>query len=287
MTIIERVLQRAREAKSMESAASAAAPTQAVQRADENPNPGVGPPLAFVGIETAGSGFDPALARSGHLLTEIRALKRKVLEVTHARREAGQAAVIIVTSAVPGDGKSFVSLHLALSLTHEQGMKVTLVDGDVARQKSTKLFSEGSNGSLAAAILGDMPFANAVHRTGLPGLTVVPAGKHTPAVSECLASSRWDGLLTQMRAEGRGRAFIVDTAPVLATSESQYAARTADLVLFVVRAEVTPKQAVDQALVRLGDLSRVAFVLNGTAASDHDPYYEYSNYGKEEAKGSP
>ncbi|MEP7311551.1 MAG: CpsD/CapB family tyrosine-protein kinase [Pseudomonadota bacterium] len=279
-------MQRAREAKAHDIGTPTAGSAHAVQQVLDD-NPGIGPPLEFVGLETAGPGFDAALARSGHLLTEIRALKRKILEMTHARREAGEAAVVIITSAVPGDGKSFVSLHLALSLTHEKGMRVTLVDGDVARQKSTKLFSAAGEGSLAAAIIGDMPLAKAVHRTKLPGLTVVPAGEHTPAVSECLASSRWDGLLSQMRAEGRGRVFIVDTAPILATSESQYAARTADLVLFVVRAEVTPKQAIDQALVRLGDLSRVAFVLNATAASDHDPYYEYSNYGTEQVKGSP
>lgn len=236
-------------------------------------------PLDFNDSAALSAGVDLAASRGGQLLSQMRALKRKALDMVRARRAAGEAPLIITTSAVPGDGKSFITFHLAMSLTTERDLDVTLIDGDIARQRASSFFAGSEDGGLSSCLHGDSPLATVIRNTTVPSLSVVRAGATTPTSSEALTSSRWDALAAEMRASGPSRVFLVDTAPVLATAEAQYLARTADLILFVVRSEVTPQQAVTEAIARIGDMSRVAFVFNGYRSVGTDFYYDYSNYG--------
>jgi Mrp family chromosome partitioning ATPase len=225
------------------------------------------------------SGLDISSGDTLQLTAQLRALKRRVLDSIRKQRAAQQAPVILVTSAAPGDGKSFISFHLACALAKEPDTQVVLIDGDVARQKISGLFPVADERGLAGCLTERAPLATAIHRTDIPDLGFVPAGRRSANVAECLASSRWDDIATEMRACGSSRIFVVDTAPVLASSETEYLARTADLVLFVIRAEVTPQQTVTEAVGRLSGASRVAFVFNGYVNTAIDTHYDYSDYG--------
>jgi Mrp family chromosome partitioning ATPase len=228
----------------------------------------------------AASGFSLAAVDAVQLTFQMRTLKRRVLDSLRNKRATGQAPIILITSAAPGDGKSFISFHLANALTKEPQTETVLIDADVARQRISGLFdATAAPGGLAGCLTQEAPLAKAIRRTSIPNLAFVPAGRHSANVAECLASRRWDDIATEMRGYGSSRLFVVDTAPVLASSETEYLARSADLVLFVIRAEVTPQPIVDEALARLGDLSRVAFVFNGYVSTAIDAHYDYSAYG--------
>lgn len=215
------------------------------------------------------------------LTAQIRALKRQVLDSVRRRCSTAQASVVMITSAVPGDGKSFISLNLAIALSKEPDTEVILIDGDLARQKISSDFGAVAESGLTACLIQETVLTAAIHRTEVPKLSLVPAGRRRPSAAECLASSRWDSLIAEMRGYGNSHLIVIDTPPILAASETEYLLHTADLVLFVVRAEVTPRQAVIDALARIGDLSRIAFVFNGHVKSAIDAYYDYSDYGAE------
>ena len=180
---------------------------------------------------------------------------------------------------MPGDGKSFITYHLARSLTADRDLGVVLVDCDIARQRISRLFTGRDEGGLSACLEAGAPLSTAIRATDMQRLAVVRAGEYTPTVTEILTSSHWDRIVAQMRACGSSRFFIADSSPVLALAEAQYLARTADLVLFVVRAEVTPQHAVSEALSRLTGVPRLAFVFNGHASAPTEYYYDYSSYG--------
>jgi capsular exopolysaccharide synthesis family protein len=218
--------------------------------------------------------------------SQLRALKRKVLDAVAKRRADGEAPTILITSAVPGDGKSFMAFHLALALTAEHDLETTLVDADVARRKVSSLFSSDDKLGLANCLMDRTPLANVMRDTDIPNLALVQAGNAGPEASEALASERWDRLAAEMRAAGNASLFIVDSAPVLATPEAQYLARTVDLVLFVVRAGTTPQHAVREAIQRLGNSTPVAFIFNDYVTAGTDYRYDYSSYAPT-ADGQP
>src|SRR5688572_19031404 len=98
------------------------------------------------------AGFDIAATRGGPFLSQMRLLRRKVMDATTARRKAGEAPLVLVTSAVPGDGKSFITYHLARSLTADRDLGVVLVDCDIARQRISRLFTGRDEGGLSACL---------------------------------------------------------------------------------------------------------------------------------------
>ncbi len=233
------------------------------------------PPLKYDEKAGRAAGFDVPATRAGAFLSQMRLLRRKVLDATAARRNAGESPLVLITSAVPGDGKSFTAFHLARSLTAERDLEVVLMDCDIARQRISGLFPAGEGSGLSTCLDAGAPLSSVLRPADLQRLSVVRAGENTPGVIDVLASSRWDRVVTEMRAGGGSRIFIADSPPVLGLAETQYLARTADLVLFVVRAEVTPQQAVREALSRLTDVPRMAFVFNAYAAAGADSYYNY------------
>ena len=230
------------------------------------------------------AGFNPELSRVGQLRTQMRALRRKVLDATVAVRDAGRAPVVAVTSAAPGEGKSFTAFHLAMSFTVEADVAPVLVDADLMRQQASRLFTKATVGGVSASLEQDLPLAGTVCRTDIPNLCFVPAGNGTQSAIEHLGGARWNRLVAEMHAAGPRRVYVIDTPPVLATTEAQYLARSADIVLFVVRSEVSPHQSVAESLERMGPQANVAFVFNGRVSTGSDIYYGYSYYGDGDAK---
>ena len=235
--------------------------------------------VRLIESSAAGPGFDPKLSREGPMRSEVRSIKRQLLERIRERRERGDAPVVVVTSAIPGDGKSFTSFHLALSLSLERNLHVTLVDGDIAKQRIGQLFSGHTERTLTDCLRDNLSLDAAAATSDIDRLSIVLSGRNSIEASEYIASSRWDEAIASWRRKGPNELLLIDTAPVLATAEAQFVARAADLVIFVVRSEVTARDAVKEACERLGKLDNVEFVLNGSEMSQVQPYYGYSDYG--------
>ena len=180
---------------------------------------------------------------------EFRRIKWPLLNAIAHREGARPAAnnIVLVTSAIPGEGKTFNALNLALSIARDRDLEVLLVDGDVAQPSLTaSLGLTGRPGITnllrdTALVLDDI-----VYSTNIPQLEVVPAGVRHDNAPELLASMRMDVVVGQLCARTSPGVVIVDSPPVLATNEAQVMTRYAGQVLMVVRADFDRTARVDR-----------------------------------------
>jgi polysaccharide biosynthesis transport protein len=189
--------------------------------------------------------------------------------------------VILVTSAMMQEGKSFTSMNLAVVLA-QTGQKVLLVDSDMRRPAVNKYLGIATNRGLSACLAGTEDSAAMIVKIDeIPGLHVLPAGHMPPYPSEMLASEALPQLVQLWREEFRY--VVIDTPPVLAVTDAVVTARVADVVVLVVRSEKTGRQS----LLRTRDLLKKAHAnLAGVVVNDlscnsveYRQYYGY--YGKD------
>lgn len=221
--------------------------------------------------------LNPASARL-ELVEELRAIKWPLLN--QARSRAGQPGardnLILVTSALPGEGKTQTAINLALSLAMEVDTKVLLVDADVvAPQVMNRLGIPPTRGLLDVLTDPALDLADVMLRTNIPKLTVLPAGTSTGASTELLGSTAMDRLLTELATRYPDRIVIFDAPPLLATSEPRVLAHHVGQVVLVVEALKTPQRAVTQALGALQDCGVVWTLLNKAVAQRSSVYGRY------------
>jgi succinoglycan biosynthesis transport protein ExoP len=189
--------------------------------------------------------------------------------------------VILVTSAMTEEGKSFLSINLAVVLA-QTGEKVLLVDSDMRRPAVDKYLGIPMNHGLSACLAGtEDSAAMSVPIPEIPGLYVLPAGHMPPYPSEMLGSEALPQLVQQWRKQFRY--IVIDTPPVLAVTDSVVSARVADVVVLVVRSESTRRQS----LLRTRDLLKKAHaniagvVVNDLSLNSVDYRQYYGYYGKD------
>jgi len=230
----------------------------------------------------------PAEALSSQIDDEIRRIKWPLLKAIERAEGVAPARnnLVLVTSALPGEGKSFTSLNLALSIVRDREMHVVLVDGDVAKPGLTpSLGLEGRAGLNDALEDSTREVSTITYRTDVEGLYFVPAGTWNAHAPEFFAGSRMPQLMEALgRRVGRG-IVIFDSPPLLATNEAQVATRFAGQVLVVVRADDTPQQAVLDAIALIDKNVPVSAVLNGCQPSVLSSYYGKYDYGHGYGRG--
>jgi Mrp family chromosome partitioning ATPase len=170
----------------------------------------------------------PATELATQIQDEIRRIKWPLLKAIEGGEGVAAARnnLVLVTSALPGEGKTFTSLNLALSIVRDREMRVVLVDGDVARPGLTpSLGLEGRPGLNDALTDTSRDVSTITYQTDVEGLYFVPAGTWNPHAPEFFAGSRMPQLMDALsRRVGRG-VVIFDSPPLLATNEAQVATR--------------------------------------------------------------
>ena len=193
---------------------------------------------------------------------------------------AENTKVRLVTSALPGEGKSFCTLNYAAALA-QLGQKVVLIDMDLRRPTIGKrLQMEPDTPGVSSFLLGQKTFAEVQHPTRVAGLTVIPAGPRIPNPAEQLA-----GPHTRELFEALTKAFdvvVVDTAPVNSVADTISLLSFAQIVLLVIRAAKTPERAVFRAI---SEMNRVGARIDGLVLNQlpkrggYGYYYYY--YGRD------
>jgi len=228
------------------------------------------------------TGRMPAPAMSDQTEEEIRRIKWPLLRAIDGSEGVvpARSNVVLVTSALPGEGKTFTSLNLALSIVRDREMRVVLVDGDVARPGLTPSLGLTGRPGLNDALEDETrDISTITYQTDVEGLFFVPAGKWNSHAPEYFAGSRMPQLMAALsRRVGRG-VVIFDSPPLLATNEAQVATRFAGQVLIVVRAEETEQQAVLDAIALVDKDAPISAVLNNCKPSMLSRYYGQYYYG--------
>jgi exopolysaccharide/PEP-CTERM locus tyrosine autokinase len=223
---------------------------------------------------------------------EYRLVKRPLLAAMVRDDAPALSNVIVITSAVPGEGKTFTCINLALSLAMERNREVLLVDGDVAKRDVTRLFGlDDQPGLLDAAGSEGLELSEVVLRSDVPSLYVLPAGNQHAEATEILASERMAALLATLAAAPR-RIVLIDSPPLLVTSEAGVLTSLAGQVVLVVKASETPQELVLRAVETVHEDKAVSVVLNQVLSVPersygHYGYYGgYGSYGHKSAKGT-
>ena len=214
---------------------------------------------------------------------EFRLIKRPLLAAARSNAPDGAARnVIMVTSAAPHEGKTFVAVNLAFSIVAGHDVSVLLIDGDFGRPSIPSVLGfEAESGLIDVLSDPTIELSDTLVRTNIENLTVLPAGPARPGSSELLASNRMARFVYEIAKRYADRIIIFDSPPVLARSEPIVLAKHAGQIVFVVEAERTSRAAAEEALGHL-DAERIAgVVLNrAPAIATHDRfgryYYDYA-----------
>ncbi len=206
----------------------------------------------------------PGQPRS-QLEEEFRIIKRPLLE--NVRQEGpmrpNRANLIMVTSAMAGEGKTQTSLNLAISIAMELDHTVLLVEADVLRPSAlARIGVQASHGLLDLLETPQTQLPDVLLRTNIPKLTLLPAGTASSRSTELLASDAMDQLLSELASKYPDRIIIFDTPPLLSTTESRVLASHMGQVVLVTEANNTPVSLVKQAYATVENHPLVLGLLN-------------------------
>lgn len=224
------------------------------------------------------------------IVDEYRNIKRPLVAHAFGKRatKVPDGHLIMVGSALPGEGKTFSCINLALSMTTERDMRVLLVDADVAKPHITRLFGLEKQLGLLDVLDEDvgLDLDKAILPTNLDGLSILPAGKPRPHATEMLASERMERLIRALGDQDPNRIVLFDSPPILMTSEAKVLASLVGQVVLIVHAGKTPQRAVFDAVGQVGEDKALNLVLNQVRHSRSGNYYgAYYGYGAAEGHG--
>lgn len=235
-------------------------------------------------------GFVTPDGDQSQLAQEFRVIKRPLLDnalgrgaapVTNGRR-------IMVTSAFPGEGKSFNAINLALSIAAERDMQVMLVDADVAKPSVPRELGFQADRGLMDWLQADGNFdlASLVLPTNVDKLSVLPAGRRNNQSTELLASAAMNRLLDELSRRFPDHVLVFDSPPLLVTTEARVLASYMGQIVMVVEASSTAQEAVKEALATIESCEVVGMVLNKAHRAGSKAYYGGYGYGYGYAHGA-
>ncbi len=232
------------------------------------------------------AGYLPEPEVERQFADQYRRIKRPLIDKALSGDAAGgDPRIILVTSALPGDGKTFTGINLALSMSMERDMSVLLIDADAAKRHVSEIFGLDARPGLLDALADErLDAASVVLPTTMRGLSMLPAGSRVPNTAELLSSSRMGKILESLCARNPRRILLIDSSPLLVTNEGRALLKIAGQVVLVVRAGHTPRHAVQSAAGLLDTKQAGGVVLNEVPGSSAGEYYGYGSYGTDGAQ---
>jgi len=222
-------------------------------------------------------GFVTPKSRNKRLAEELRVIKRRVLmnAVELAQKRADTGGIILVTSAMPGEGKTFLAVNLAISIAMDIDRTALLIDADAAKAKLTRVLGLKSYGGLTDVISGGEPDLHKVLlSTNIERLKILPAGTRHAEMAEYVGSRRTELLIKELALRYPDRIVVVDSPPLLATVEASALARMVEQVVVVVESERTKRSDLVTALNLLEPSKTIGLVLNKANEREETKYYE-------------
>jgi len=222
----------------------------------------------------------PSAARS-RTVEEFRLIKRNLISAwsqNDLRADRRASRLIMVTSARPGEGKTFTALNLALAFASERNVKALLVDVDTQHSTVPKVLGIGGNKGIVDVLAGNLELSEVLIQTNIPNLMILPAGRGGPHVPELLSSHEMGVLLDEMTQRLGEYYFIIDTPPCMASSDAAALAPLVGQIVFVIEAHNTQQGEIEAALSTLGACPRISLLLNksDSLATEHFGSYGYN-----------
>lgn len=242
----------------------------------------------------------PQLRRLGYItpssdrstiIEEFRTIKRPLLRnALNGRRNPDSLAhVILVSSAVAHEGKTFCAINLAMSMALERGLNVLLVDADVVKQDIPRRLGFKAKAGFLNVLSEPETYQlpDVLVRTNIPSLTILPAGTEDQNTTELLAGPEMMALIRDLANRYKDRIIVIDTPPVLMTTEAPVIASLVGQVALVVEAEKTTRQQVLRALDLLSTCGNINLILNKVKDIHSGEYHTYGYYKGRSGDASP
>ena len=215
---------------------------------------------------------------------EFRRIKRPLIDnaLKHSFEHDDHMNLIMVASPLPGAGKTFCSVNLAASLSLERELNVLLVDADVAKPHISKAFGLSDRPGLIDLLEDEtMTISETLVRTDLNDIQVLPAGREHSQSTELLASERMEEVMHELATRYADRLIIMDSPPLMITSEAQALARQVGQIALVVESGKTTNAEIQEALELLDTEKAINIILNKSVYSQAGGYYGggYGHYG--------
>lgn len=210
----------------------------------------------------------------------FRRIKRHILANLASPNAGPGSNLVMITSALPGEGKTFCSINLAISIAMEMDRTVLLVDADVAKPSITSALGIKAEAEMGLMdVLSDhgIDLASVLFKTDMPSLSILPAGTRHARATEVLASERMRILLQEMAQRYSDRVIIFDSPPLLVASEASVLANRMGQILVVAEAGNTQEAALKKALGRIESRNVLGVLLNKGEAPESE--YGYDGYG--------
>lgn len=226
-------------------------------------------------------GYVSPHAPSSRRAEEFRMIKRPLLNNVRGNSAAPviNANRIMVTSSLPREGKTFVSINLALSIALERDTTVLLIDADATRPMVLeRLALPPAQGLLDVLSEPDLDIQNVLLRTNVERLSILPAGTLQEQATELLASKRMSALVDKLAARFPNQVLVFDAPPLLGSTESRVLAAHMGQVVLVIEADRTTQQQVNDALVTVESCPVVMTLLNKASSSEAGSYYGSRNH---------
>ena len=215
-------------------------------------------------LEQAGQ-VSPNAPRS-QIAEEYRVIKRPLLMNILGKGAASveHPNLIMVTSCLQGEGKTFSSINLAMSMSMEKDKSVLFVDGDVAKATGGKKLGvpEGIPGLIDILEHDHISVDDVILHTNIPNFRIIPSGNIHERSTELLASQKMQYIANELSERYQDRIIIFDSPPLLLTTEARVLANSMGQIVFVVAAEQTSNDALKEAIGYISDDKVIGMVLN-------------------------
>jgi protein-tyrosine kinase len=188
---------------------------------------------------------------------------------------------IMVTSSTSSEGKSFVAANLAAGIANELRHHALLIDCDLRNPSLTKWFGLQEGKGLSDYLTGNGVSSEVILKTEVDKLSLLPAGGVRDNPTELIGSRRMETLVRELKSKQEERYIIFDATPLLATTEPEVLAKWVDGILLVVRAGITPRETVLQAIKSIGKEKILGVVLNDLdfrSSGLHNRYFGAEGY---------
>ena len=221
--------------------------------------------------------------RASVTYNEFRAIKRKLLPMTRdPATKATTRNVVMITSALAGEGKTYTAMNLAIGLAAERNLEVILVDGDVVRSSITQYFEGAPEEGLLDLLTGRRQQIDEVLKrcADLPNLHVLFSGRRDDTSPELLASARMAEVCSALSRRFRESVVVIDAPPVLATAEPSAMVMHVHHLIMVVAAGQVARHHIEEALTCVATCPSISLVFNKSPewqrATPYPYYYSYA-----------
>jgi len=234
----------------------------------------------------AAAGYLPDDYEDSTQFREFRRIKRPILKKAFFAENAKDALpknLVMISSALPGEGKTFCAINLTLNMILERDITVMLMDVDCIRRSLSRLFGLENSPGLIDVLVGESEMEAVIVNTSIPQLKILPAGRPHKHVPELLAGDRMKQLMPEIAKRYADRLVLMDTPPLLAGNDAEIISHYTGQALIVVEAGITSQSIIQEALTQIDTTkTETGLMLNkrqgsGLGVAGYGYYENYSS----------